>query len=858
MVVPNHASGLSAPRPHEDPEDESESSADESVQGHYGSLQNSKDTKGRKALPEQQYLEELNRSIEAFTSRLTDDYRLAQTECLKHTDGARILEDEAHPIKFLRRENFSVWSAASRLCQYWKERVAIFGERAFLPMTATGHGALTPEDVRILRSDAILLVPPPSDDNERVNPENRVLVFFDPSRLQGLSQHVSNLEESYRRCCFYLGQRLATYESCQVEGFHFIALLPSMRSLEETEIYRALGREPLSLLAHAMPIRLRKIYLVNASTMEQTDYTEKKLTFHQVTVPNAMEFLGTAMRKRSIPVFASSKVDLCQQLERVGLSRTRMPKIVGGQWEVEENALLDVSNSKDHSSLLHPLSAVQRKPAPLVLRMAPTDGPESQPSASTEANGLIMMQEAIGYMPHEEKAEYLEALKRSDSLIQDESPPVRFLRFEKFDPWAAARRLVTYWKTRKQFFGDRFYLPLSLDVSPDESALSEADRAIIGGGCHSVVYDNQNHALAIVNEDRIPVALKDDLGARGRSAFYALTCVAQRSFTVSMLHFISPHVSYERHNFHALSDAIEHGLTLRIRSIHVLVPPSVPRTVALIMQMYKEARYKGESMKLTMNFTNSKRELVSRLEAAGVPKNVIPRMFGGTFTYDQNAITADWRKRLASSGSSASDHEDGPHQETVDHLSEAIERAPRVVERDSPLNLFVQTEDGNEHRALRRRREYWDRRKSLFGDRCFLPVTMTNDGVLTQQEQSSIDSGFVSLLDDDNQGRPVIFFDPSRILSTSGSDADTVLRVVFYFGSILAENTNSRSDGCVVLIAVNGINCLPRIFSECITLLRQALPICIHSFHFLVSPLTWALRSFTHTASPLVVRFLED
>jgi hypothetical protein len=77
-------------------------------------------------------------------------------------------------------------------------------------------------------------------------------------------------------------------------------------------------------------------------------------------------------------------------------------------------------------------------------------------------NALLLLQEALTEIPDAAKQAYLEASERAPLLVERESDPISFLRCEKYDAWAAARRLVAYWEVRKKFFGpDRAFLPMT-------------------------------------------------------------------------------------------------------------------------------------------------------------------------------------------------------------------------------------------------------------------------------------------------------------------------------------------------------------------------------------------------------------
>jgi hypothetical protein len=71
-----------------------------------------------------------------------------------------LVRRESDPLRFLRCENYDAWAAALRLTKYWKMRCKIFKDRALLPMTQTGEGALTKKDVERLREGAMRLVDP--------------------------------------------------------------------------------------------------------------------------------------------------------------------------------------------------------------------------------------------------------------------------------------------------------------------------------------------------------------------------------------------------------------------------------------------------------------------------------------------------------------------------------------------------------------------------------------------------------------------------------------------------------------------------------------------------------------------------
>lgn len=73
-------------------------------------------------------LSQLAKAVAALDKAKTQNYRDAQSIC------PHLLDDQHH-LMFLRCERWDVDLASLRLAKYWDERVALFGPKAFLPLT---------------------------------------------------------------------------------------------------------------------------------------------------------------------------------------------------------------------------------------------------------------------------------------------------------------------------------------------------------------------------------------------------------------------------------------------------------------------------------------------------------------------------------------------------------------------------------------------------------------------------------------------------------------------------------------------------------------------------------------------------
>jgi hypothetical protein len=88
---------------------------------------------------------------------IPEDEKVAYLQALAR--APHLVEVESNPDIYLEFLAFDLWKAATRVVQYWNARVDIFGERAFFPLTSTGEGALSPEDVDVLNTGFLMVLP---------------------------------------------------------------------------------------------------------------------------------------------------------------------------------------------------------------------------------------------------------------------------------------------------------------------------------------------------------------------------------------------------------------------------------------------------------------------------------------------------------------------------------------------------------------------------------------------------------------------------------------------------------------------------------------------------------------------------
>lgn len=167
----------------------------------------------------------------------------------------------------------------------------------------------------------------------------------------------------------------------------------------------------------------------------------------------------------------------------------------------------------------------------------------------------------------------------------------------------------------------------------------------------------------------------------------------------------------------------------------------------------------------------------------------------------------------------------------------ALQRAPDVVEKDSPESRFLAVENGNVEKAAKRLASYWDTRKEIFRERAYLPMSLDENGVFTVTEIELFNTGFFTPIPNHPSGRPVGAFDLSRLgaMYSFESFNEVRLRVAFYTFSILAESPVAQSDKILILISLCKS---PRrdVMARVMRFARDSLPIRNVEAHVMILP----------------------
>jgi hypothetical protein len=195
--------------------------------------------RGMEEPPVSQALEELMHVVHSLPLAKKAAFLQAMKTC------PQVVERESHPLAFCRYDDYNYWKAADRLVHHWTERVSLFGQdRAFLPMTQTGNGALTGDDVMSLRTGSYSILPPTS--------AGRSVFFIDRSRALANASPQARL-----RAAFYVLTLLAQEKDAQTRGILAFNLLVSPRTTGldhdfSHAFYRLMGLFPLKMEVHLL------------------------------------------------------------------------------------------------------------------------------------------------------------------------------------------------------------------------------------------------------------------------------------------------------------------------------------------------------------------------------------------------------------------------------------------------------------------------------------------------------------------------------------------------------------------------------------------------------------------------------
>lgn len=227
-----------------------------------------------------------------------------------------MVEIETPPTSFLRTDDYDPDKAACRLAFYWHHRKLVFGSRWLLPMTQTGRGALTSEDVAVIRKGLVLMVR--SENREPV-------ILCDYSRVAGVyeTKDTAKLWDGLMdRLSMYWGTVLSD-EAAQ-RGTKMVQILTSAKR-------RFLAPRPdcWKMIRTALPLKITKFIVAQA-------YEPYKECLFDFTRPALVRVGKLQWRKSPHVIRGDSVADTLHKLNQQGLSTSIIPQVLGGHCDYNQ------------------------------------------------------------------------------------------------------------------------------------------------------------------------------------------------------------------------------------------------------------------------------------------------------------------------------------------------------------------------------------------------------------------------------------------------------------------------------------------------------------------------------------------
>jgi hypothetical protein len=222
-----------------------------------------------------------------------------------------LFETECDPMRFLRYDGYDFWKAAKRMVAYWEAREKLFGERAFLPMTQTGEGALSTEAVMALHTGSFALLP--------TTPKGEEIMFIERSRFLAEST-----KETKVQSMFYMLSHLSKAEHAQTRGAHIVIVLISPRLSPVDPVFVRGAIAVINLL----PVKLKIHLLMCLPKQGMTPMVQQVLSIGVSHAAGNVDGLQLHSKSIGEPI-------LTEMNKVFGLEADSWPASIGGSWKYE-------------------------------------------------------------------------------------------------------------------------------------------------------------------------------------------------------------------------------------------------------------------------------------------------------------------------------------------------------------------------------------------------------------------------------------------------------------------------------------------------------------------------------------------
>ncbi|KAL7580689.1 hypothetical protein ACA910_002198 [Epithemia clementina (nom. ined.)] len=770
---------------------------------------------------------------------------VSQWYCHAWTRAPHVVLTESDPLQFVRYCHYNLSAGAQRLCRYWKERVSLFGpERALLPLTLTGTGALTPEEVQ-----ALFLVGVGGGGGDctttsnditwdgggdggavmRLLPETRIgqqCILFDNHRCcfgtttttrndgggGGGLQHSTTTTntttaattpsiELQLKCLFYLFQLLAQDDRSQMDsgdsgnGGNGVLCLVRLVTPNQYDLDWNLFHQLFSVIQSALPV---------------------KIQVHLIHLPDPKRW-----------ALAAGVMTAAETMFRRLLVLQSQPSLGGGEEEKEattghgsDTATSNNDHKRNHHHHQNGTTAAATSAAVASSSFATsTSTPSVWVSSSSSSSPLPASPgpAAVLYVHVEREAgRVVQTLVTHWYMTQETIPTClggQWNEVKEFQTWCRQRRAIEIQQEQQQSRGGDVLLQ------------NAGARTTTGADA------------ALMMMMRPPVPPQDSLVAGGGfgETPYPMVVAPTR----------------------VLAGSAAAAVTSSLPCAGSFIPPSSHRTCAIPAMRTPSSSSSLFSFSSLLPTTNQHAASLARPKPA-LPQhpppacralsNVAPASTHNSspgllspLSDDPNDICSqlpDLVRSLVVDIIQAGNSTTLPKQDTLAFLEAmAVDSRMVLLEESDPIQ-FVRFCQYNLQAAAKRLCLYWTTRKRVFGpNRAFLPLTLTGTGALTPADVQTLQAGFPALLPDaTTTGQKCLLVDRRKWIPSATTD--NKLRAYFYLAHIVAQDYRSQLYGvllCSVKVTPRDKNvdfeCMQRITAIAATVM----PIH-HIFHLVCVP----------------------
>ena len=754
-----------------------------------------------------------------------------------------LVEKESDPLLFLRAASFDPWFAARRLIKYWGMRKQIFEDRYLRPMDQTGEGVLSPEDLVNFNAGAVYPIMEESgggyihlDRHKLPNEDGYSRVRCVVYALHVASHSFPELKflsvvraGNWSRPVFALGlatffEFVRTAMSARFGGFHRFHIPPSDASESTVNVSSSVTEKLLDSCGEVRIVQSKEDALIAAEA----------LGYHRETLPGS---LGGSLDPSYFAKWQSKQLKEEKEAYEVFVKENTEILSRRKSWAIP--AERDLPPLTDHFMLKDASIFKSRLSAFVRLQRGVSDEDERR---------LQELEATLRLIPDEDQINFTRALDNVPHLVMTESPPLLFLRFFGSDSWRAARRLIAYWNSRVNLFGDRAFLPMDLtgDGAMDESDVSVVETGFIG----SAPRDNRGRAVLILDRSQFNGKALPSPDTRIRAVFFWLNQLLRYDFTtegspgLAVIHVVSDK-GFERAPIQRAVALARDIFPIKAEAMFVCCATwrTQKRTflellLPLTLRLAQPVVAKGN---IFCHITGSPAEMCSRLEHSGFSKQSIPTILGGEWTFSTKDVQSS--QADVAPGADAANDKDSEEKasslpssletffvgslfdvlpgntlnerdalcvremtkamkrlpvESTQAFREAFDKAPHLVKTESPILKFLVISDHDCDAAARRLALHWQHRVTLFEDKAFLPMNISGNGAMSPVDVELIRTGFVCVVPCQD-GTQVVCFDRSRVPTSDKFDNKSKARAAFYILHVASHGKQSQTVGGSVI-----------------------------------------------------------